>query len=243
MVRIAVYSLKGGVGKTTLAVNLAWCSAILSSRKTLLWDLDAQAAASYLLSGDKSPKRRAEAVYEREIKPSKLIRNTDIERLDYLTADASLQRLDRLFFDLGKKKRLAKIIADVREDYDRVIVDCPPGIGDTAAQALQAADIALVPVTPSPLATRAFEKVARRIERHHKGKTSILPVYTMIDRRRTLHREALEAEPDWPVIPYASAAERMADLRRPVGDFAPRSPLAEAYARLWRGIERRIAEL
>ncbi|MCA1748577.1 MAG: ParA family protein, partial [Sphingomonadales bacterium] len=78
MVRIAVYSLKGGVGKTTLAVNLAWCSATLSSRKTLLWDLDSQAAASFLVAGDRKPKRRAEAVYEREIKPSKLIRSTDI---------------------------------------------------------------------------------------------------------------------------------------------------------------------
>ncbi|MFN2259415.1 MAG: ParA family protein, partial [Parasphingopyxis sp.] len=215
MVRIAVYSLKGGVGKTTLAVNLAWCSATLSSRKTLLWDLDAQAAASFLVAGDRKPKRRAEAVYEREIKPSKLIRSTDIERLDYLTADASLSRLDRLFFDLGKKKRLARIIDDVREDYDRVIIDCPPGAGDTAAQALYAADIALVPVTPSPLATRAFDQVARLIETHHDGKTSILPVYTMIDRRRKLHLEALAAHPDWPVIPYASVAEQMADVRRP----------------------------
>jgi cellulose biosynthesis protein BcsQ len=46
---IAVYNAKGGVGKTTLAVNLAWASAVLSRRRTLLWDLDAQGAASYIL--------------------------------------------------------------------------------------------------------------------------------------------------------------------------------------------------
>ena len=51
MATVAIYSLKGGVGKTTLAVNLAWCAAALSSRRTLLWDLDPQAASTWLIGG------------------------------------------------------------------------------------------------------------------------------------------------------------------------------------------------
>ena len=243
MARIAVYSLKGGVGKTTLAVNLAWCAATLSARRTLVWDLDPQAAASFILRSGKPPKRRAESIYDGEAKPTKLIRSTDYDRLDLLAADTSLRGLDRLFFDLGKKKRLTKLVDEATLDYDRVIVDCPPGLGETADQAIRAADIVLVPVIPSPLAERAFADVAAHIERRHKGRTAVLPVHMMVDRRRNLHNQGLQAHPRWPVIPYASDAEQSAARREPVGAFAPRAPVALAFAKLWRGIERKIAKL
>ena len=243
MCTIAIYSLKGGVGKTTLAVNLAWCAAMLSSRRTLLWDLDQQAAATFLLQDGKKPKRRADGVYDQEVKPRKLIRSTAVERLDLLAADASLRGLDRMFFTFGKKKRLAKIIDTVSKDYDRIILDCPPGLSETSDQILRAADLVIAPVIPSPLSQRAFDTVVDHIKRHHKGRTAILPVYTMVDRRRNLHKDALERESKWPVIPYASAVEQMASRRAPVGAFAPHSPAGQAFAKLWRGVERKIAKL
>jgi chromosome partitioning protein len=243
MATIAIYSMKGGVGKTTLAVNLAWCAAMLSSRRTLLWDLDQQAAATFLMQDGKKPKRRAEGVYDQEIKPRKLIRPTSIERLDLLAADHSLRELDRMFFSFGKKKRLAKIIDSVSRDYDRIILDCPPGLSETSDQILRAADLVLVPVIPSPLSQRAFETVVGHIERNHKGRTAILPVHTMVDRRRTLHRNALDDKKRWPVIPYASAIEQMGSRRAPVGAFALHSPAGQAFAKLWRGVERKIAKL
>lgn len=243
MTTIAVYSLKGGVGKTSLAVNLAWCAAMLSSRRTLLWDIDPQAASTYLLRHGKRPKRRAEGVYDQDIKPGKLIRATATERLDLLSADTSLRALDRSFFTIGKKKRLTKIIEGVAREYDRIIIDCPPGLTETSDQVLRAADIVLVPVIPSPLSQRAFEDVVSHIETKHKGRTAILPVHMMVDRRRKLHLAALAENKRWPVIPYASVVERMAEQRIPVGAFAPRSPAAQAFAKLWRGVEKRIAKL
>ena len=63
MAVIAVYSVKGGVGKTTIAANLAWCSAAISCRKTLLWDLDAAGGASFLLGVEPKKKHPAESVF------------------------------------------------------------------------------------------------------------------------------------------------------------------------------------
>ena len=70
---VAVYSAKGGVGKTTLAVNLAWASSALSRRRTLLWDLDAQGAASYILGQELGPKS-AKSSITRDGDVSNLIR-------------------------------------------------------------------------------------------------------------------------------------------------------------------------
>jgi cellulose biosynthesis protein BcsQ len=242
MTTIAIYSLKGGVGKTTLAVNLAWCAATLSSRKTLLWDLDPQAAATFILREGKKPKNTADRVFGEDPKPEKLIKPTATPRLDLLGADTSLRQLDALFTSIGKKKQLAKILRQVNVDYDRTILDCAPGLTATSDQVLRAVDLVLVPLIPSPLSQRAFKTVAKHVASHHKGRTAILPVYTMVDRRRTLHRQALETHPKWPVIPYASAVEKMADRRQPLGAFEPRSPAALAFAKLWRGIERKIAK-
>src|ERR1700755_1197556 len=99
---IAIYSLKGGVGKTTLAVNLAWSAAAQSARRTLLWDLDPQAASSFLLT-DKKPKGDALSIFAKDVAPDKLIRHSATPRLDLIPADASLRDLDLLFHQLDKK--------------------------------------------------------------------------------------------------------------------------------------------
>jgi chromosome partitioning protein len=62
----------------------------------------------------------------------------------------------------------------------------------------------------------------------------------MIDRRRKLHREACDAHPDWPIIPMSSLIEQVALHRAPVGSFAPRSDAAQAFERLWQGVERKL---
>ena len=236
MATIAIYSLKGGVGKTTLAVNLAWCAATLSARRTLLWDLDPQAASSFLLSGHKT-REQAQLVFSKDVEPARLVHHTAIDRLDLIAADASLRGLDLLFHELDKKKRLQKLITGLRKSHDRILLDCPPGLTETSDQAMRAADLIVVPVIPSPLSERALAEIVN----HLGGKAQVMPVHSMVDRRRKLHAEALVRHADWPVIPMASIVESMAVRRAPIGVFGAKSAGGQAFAQLWQAIERRIA--
>ncbi|MFM7404980.1 MAG: ParA family protein [Erythrobacter sp.] len=241
MPSIAVYSVKGGVGKTTLVVNLAWCAAAISRRKTLLWDLDAANGSGFLLGVDPKKKRSADSMFAEGADPEKLIQPTAVAGLDLLPADESIRALDRQLDRLGKKKRLARLTETLSKNYDRIIFDCPPVLNELSAQVIRAADLIIVPLPPSPLSTRALEVVVDEVRGSGKGQPPILPVLSMIDLRRSLHKTAREANPNWPTIPLASAVEQCAVERKPVGAFAPRSPAAKAIAQLWTAIERKLA--
>jgi cellulose biosynthesis protein BcsQ len=240
---VAVYSLKGGVGKTTLAVNLAWAAAVLSGRRTLLWDLDGQAAATWLLGHDGGGEK-AEAAIRKSLDPAGLVVPTAVEGLELLPADASLRDLDVTFRDLDKKKRLAKMAEDLGgPSRELIVIDCPPGLTDTSEQVLRAADLVVVPVIPSPLAQRALAAVAEHVEGRKAFDAPLLPVFSMVDRRRSLHRDALAAEPGWPAIPMASAFEAMSHRRAPLGAFTSRrSPGVQAVAQVWSKVEQALAK-
>ena len=237
---IAVYSAKGGVGKTTLAVNLAWASAALSKRRTLLWDLDPQGGASYILRQEGAGKELRTRILGND-DLLRLVRPTEYPDLDVLPSDWSLRHLDRLFHELGKRKRLARVASTFNATYDRVIIDCPPGLTDTSDQILRAAELVVVPVIPAVLSQRALDVIRDYLQRKKGPKVVLAPVFSMVDRRRHIHLRELGRYPNWPVIPMASAYERVSEERAPIGALMPRySPPVEAVALLWRRIEKAL---
>lgn len=236
---LAVFSVKGGVGKTALAVNLAHVSATLSKRRTLLWDLDAQGAATWTLRLAASPKASArKGIAGGELAP--LIQNTEFAGLDVLAADRSLRNLEKQLADDDKSKRLRKLLKSLDRDYDRIVLDCPPGLTELADQVFRAVDLLVVPMLPSPLSVRAFDQLVDHLGRMREA-PRVLPVFTMVDRRKTLHRDTVAAWPDRPAIPYAAAIEAMAVSRQPVMARTPSSPAARALGDLWIAIERTLA--
>ena len=236
---LAVFSVKGGVGKTALAVNLAHVSATLSKRRTLLWDLDAQGAATWTLRLAATPQASArKGIAGGELAP--LIQNTEFAGLDVLAADRSLRNLEKQLAEDDKSKRLRKLLKSLDRDYDRIVLDCPPGLTELADQVFRAVDLLVVPMLPSPLSMRAFDQLTDHLARM-KEAPRILPVFTMVDRRKTLHRTTVAAYPDRPAIPYAATIEAMAVSRLPVMARSPSSVAARALGDLWIAIERTLA--
>ena len=242
MASVAIYSLKGGVGKSTFAVNLAYQSAKASGRRTLLWDIDAQGAAGFLL---KQERRGGEArkMFSRDTAPGRLATATDYVQLDVLAADASLRQLDVQLVEEDAQKRLRKLLRALAADYDRIILDCPPGLTEISEQVFRAVDLIVIPVPPSPLGIRAYEDVVGHLGRRHRGGPVIMPVLSMVDMRRRLHREAAAANADWHVIPQASVVERMSVTRAPLATFAANHPATLAFASLWADVECRLLAL
>lgn len=241
---IAVFSAKGGVGKTTLAVELAWRSAVCLGHRTALWDLDAQGGCSYLLGLDAPPGLRAASAFYKASNLRDLAFETRFKRLFLLPSDQSLRNLILTFARIGSPHRLAQQAKFLAASFDRVIMDCPPGLNAASEQIIAAADLLVVPLSATCLKTGTLDKIRAELLRQHGRHAPILPVLSMIDIRRKLHRETVtELAPHWPVVPMNSLVEQMAARRAPLGSFASWSEPSRAMERLSNAIEAKLIEL
>ena len=242
---LATYNIKGGVGKTATAVNLSYLAA-QDGLRVLLWDLDPQAAASFLFRIRPRVKGGGKALIQRSREIDASIKGTDFERLDLLPADFTYRNLD-LVLDATKKptRRLARLLAPLGDDYDVIFLDCPPGISLLSESVLYAADSLLVPLIPTTLSLRTLDQLTEFIGDLDGHRPDVLAFFSMIDRRKRLHLEIASQLPEerddvaTTIIPSLSLIERMSVERAPVGAFAPRSRAAESYRELWAEVRAR----
>ncbi len=239
---VATYNIKGGVGKTTTAVNLAHLAAVGGAR-TLIWDLDPQAAATFLFRVKPRVKGGSRGLVTRRRPIDEAIKGTDFPGLDLLPADFSYRNMDLELDDTKRRiRRLRQLIERVRDDYDVVVLDCPPSASLVSENVMNAADLLLVPLIPATLSLRTFDQLTRFVADSEGRRPEVMAFFSMADRRKKLHREVIDGIPRdrarvaETVVPSLSLIEQMPERRAPVTAFAPSSRAAQCYRDLWREV-------
>jgi chromosome partitioning protein len=243
---LATYNIKGGVGKTSAAANLAYLAAGGGAR-TLLWDLDPQGASTYLFRIRPKVKGGGRKLVRGKSDIATLIKGSDHERLDLLPADFSYRHMD-LALDDSKRptRRLARVLAPLAGDYEYIFLDCPPSISLVSESVFEAADALLVPLIPATLSSRTYEQLERVATKPAENAPQLLGFFSMVDRRKRHHREVMERlAAEHPrllqtAIPASAEVERMGTHRTVIAQFAPRSRAARAYVELWNEVRERV---
>jgi cellulose biosynthesis protein BcsQ len=235
---VATYSIKGGVGKTTTAVNIAY-EAARAGVRVLVWDLDPQGAATYLLRVRPRVKGGSKRLVGRRGELMSHIRGSALPSVSVVPADFSLRHLDlHLDGTHHPTARLRQLLAPLGDHYDLALLDCPPSISLASESMFGATEALLVPIVPSVLASRTLTQLSEFLA-DWPDAPRVLPLLTMVDLRRALHRDlvqelaGLDTEMLHTVIPAAAVVERMGDERAPVGLYAPRAKATEAYRSAW----------
>lgn len=248
---LATYNIKGGVGKTSAAVNLGYLAS-LEGHRTLLWDLDPQAAATYLFRIRARVKGGGKALVRGKRSPEAAIKGTGFTGLDLLPADFTYRNLDIVLDDARKPtRRLTQLIAPLAAEYDLVILDCPPSISLVSENVLHAADLVLVPLIPTTLSTRTLDQLTDFVADLDGHGPEVFAFFSMVDRRKRLHREVMaqlsegrraggDAGLAATAVPALSTVEQMATRRAPVGAYAPGGKAAESYSHLWGEVSTRL---
>ncbi len=253
MIVWSIANQKGGVGKTTTTITLAGLLSQLGKR-VLLVDTDPHASLTTYLGYDCDGLQSSlfdlfqlESLTAHNVKP--LIIKSDIEGLDLLPGHMSLATLDRVMGNRsGMGLVLKKTLAQLKQDYDYVLIDCPPILGVMMVNALAASDRILIPVQTEFLAMKGLERMIRTLEIMQKSRTrefKVTIVPTMYDKRTKASLQTLtQLKHDYPQKVWASAIPidtkfRDASLKNlPASYFAQGSRGVFAYRQLLIFLER-----
>jgi chromosome partitioning protein len=245
---VATYNIKGGVGKTSAAVNLSYLAS-RDGQRTLLWDLDPQGGSTFLFRVKPKVRGGGDKLVRLKSDVEKLIKGTDHPGLDLLPADFSYRHMD-LALDRFKRptRRLARVLKPLQDEYEWVFLDCPPSISLVSESVFEAANVILVPIVPATLSSRTIEQLDAVVADAHQGKggVQVLAFFSMVDRRKKLHHEVMERlraerrDVLEAAIPASAEVERMGVKRDAIPAFAPRGRAAAAYEALWTEVRQRL---
>ncbi len=247
MVTLAIYNLKGGVGKTAASINLAYLFA-KEGYKTLVWDLDPQGSSSFYLGASAKVKNESRKLLNSEVELADAIQSTPYENLDIIPADISARQADILLNEMKQSRRkLLTLLAPLKKEYDIVILDSPPGISVLHDAIFVAADWVLMPNIPTTLSIRSYETVYSYFKENDLDRGKIKCFFSMVDHRKNLHHEVMnEFYKDKfflkSYIPYLSDVEKMGVHAAPLETYAASSYAAECYRGLWKEIRKTCIE-
>ncbi|MFC0300414.1 ParA family protein [Virgibacillus soli] len=241
---ISVANQKGGVGKTTSSVNLSASLAQLGN-KVLLVDIDPQGNATSGVGINKADANKC--VYDVLVEeiPAKEVRiTTSFDNLDIIPATIQLAGAEiELVPTISREIRLKKAIDEVREDYDYVIIDCPPSLGLLTINALTASDTVIIPVQCEYYALEGLSQLLNtiRLVQKHLNKTLMIEgvLLTMLDARTNLGLQVIEEVKKYfqdkvynAIIPRNVRLGEAPSHGKPITIYDPKSRGAEVYLEL-----------